>query len=208
MNGGVYRVLGWIVPILFLCVASSIIYVQHAALEQAEERRTEANETLNKANQDRALVLSMPALPRFAAVDQSPDEENKFLDDLRAKAHSVGATISGWTSNRTQYGNGGPSVSDPNDAQALAGVYRISCDLKVVGPYQALRKLVGELTGSDRLFTISNINWHRADTPSAARTGDSNELSFSLVRYVAPPGGHSPTSATSSNSPTTASPST
>jgi hypothetical protein len=140
---------------------------------------------LNKATEDRALVLSLPNERRFAAADETQDEENRFLDDLRKKARDADATIVNWVSTRTQYA--------PDNTSGLAGITRVSCDLNVVGPYQDLRKLVGELTNSDRLFTISNVTWHRID-PAPGSTAYQNQLSFSLVRYVAPPTGVSPTS--------------
>ena len=71
--------------------------------------------------------------------------------------------------------------ADPGTAALLKGIRKISSTFTFVGEYADVRRLLGELESSDRLYTLTSITW------ALAKDGSSTSLSVTLSRYVAPP---------------------
>ncbi len=173
------RTLGWLIPILCMLVTATVFWRQSGVLLKAETLRDSAVVKIGQAVALRSAVDRQGQDRHYAAANDDGNEQNSFLDDLRLKAISSGATIVGWTANASTYGaQGGPSLVDPNDNNLVKGITRVDCLLTMKGPYAPLRNFVRDTTDSDRLYTLSGISW--------TRSGDGvTSLQLTLTRYKA-----------------------
>ena len=175
-----FRSLGWLIPIFCMMVTAAVFWRQYGVLKTAEAIRDSAVIRIGQAVAVKLGVERQGEDRHYAAANEDGNEQNGFLDHLRLKAISSGATIVSWTANASTYGaQGGPSLVDPNDNDLVKGITRVDCLLMLKGPYAALHTFVKDMTDSERLFTLSGISWTRA--------GDGvTSLQLTLTRYRAP----------------------
>jgi hypothetical protein len=183
MTIDVNQVIRLYVPGLCIALAIGGLVVQSRKIGEAEERHAKAQKFLSDAIVERDQVLQNPAQKRYAAAEQQPFEESEFIKDIRRRAGGQGATIVKWTAGEAAaprtYANpdGKAETSSETEADpALANITTVASQLTVSGNYDSLRRFLGDLVSADRLYTINNVNWNRAD--------DATELSFSLTRYT------------------------
>ena len=179
-----FRMLGWAVPTVCMAVAAILIFRQNGALQDAQSKRNHAEQLAQSATMEKSMVDRQEVEHRYAAADASSIEEPLFLEDLRSRARQCGVTIASWTSQAKQYGgadspSGQVASSGGADANLLKGITKISCSLSLAGQYSALRTFLEGLTRSDRLYTVSDVNWSRAE--------EGTTLTVTLARYVGPP---------------------
>jgi hypothetical protein len=166
-----------------LCLATStgFIAARRSAFVEAAKRDATAGDELQRAREEKHAVIKRPPERRFAATPRKPDEETKFITELRQRAFASGVTIVRWNSHATTYETpkaNGPPTAETLAKQLLVGYTRVDCDLALQGPYRALRSFIGGLWEADRLFTMRRVDWNR--------TVKASELSVTVSRYVAP----------------------
>lgn len=178
------RIIGWIIPCLCIGAAGGVIFTQHRSLQESETNLRLAQQSVAEATAAREALEKNGQEFRFAAATQSPYEEAAFLNEIRQRAISSGIQISRWDSRNRNLGTDDAEASEDPEEQKrlekLKGITRISSDLTLVGPYNGVRKFLGETTASERLFTLSNAKWSRRDEGGT-------ELLVTISRYVEPP---------------------
>jgi hypothetical protein len=176
-----FRIGAWLLSCLCLATSMGFIAARHSAFSEAAKKDSSADEELQRAREEQDAVRKQPPEQRFAEAPRVPDEETKFITDLRKRAQAAGAMIVRWNSHATTYETpkeGGPPAESGPDRKLLVGITRIDCDLGLDGPYRALRTFIAGLSESDRLFTMKHVDWNRTETGS--------ELSMTVSRYIAP----------------------
>lgn len=176
------RILGWIIPILCMAIAGWILYGQSLAYTDASLKNNQANRDIQQAQKEKELYKSLKPSSRYAAGDDVPSEEPAFLNFLRARCEADHVLIDRYQTTTVVYGRDKQATpADAGTAALLKGIRKISSTFTFIGVYADIRKLLGELETSDRLYTLTNITW------VLARDGSSTSLSVTLSRYVAPP---------------------
>lgn len=181
MNQNRFRVLGWLIPAFAVMVSIGVMIRQFAVLRDSEARHLQAIARLGSAMDTRSRADRLAREWNYSAVTNSPDEQNSFLLGLRQKATADDVTITNWISSSGVYGEGGGPVSPdgkPESLDLLRGFTRIDCALTMTGSYSGLRKLVGDIGESRRLFNFSKVAWSRTDSGTA--------LSVVISRYLEP----------------------
>ena len=179
-----YRLFGWLASGLCLAVAAGLIVTRHANLVAATAEEGRLGGDLARAREEEKAVTRPPKDRSFTCAPRAGSEETAFLMDLRRRAHACGVSIARWTSHATDYVNKDGSP-DP-DKKALDGVTKVSCDLALTGPYPALRAFLADVWASDRLLSVSHVDWSRGDANSPTDSPSGSEISLSLGRYLAP----------------------
>lgn len=195
MRFDAYRLFGWLIPGLCMVFAVLVLFNQTGALKEAQRVRDEASLDVTAAALKKTEVDAQVDERRFAAADANDMEQTLFLTDLRKRVNQSGAEITNWTSQVAQYrdpttaaSTGNTAVAaDPKDAALLTNITRVSSTLTLSGPYGAIRSFLEGIQRSDRLFTLSNVNW--------SRSPENTKLILTISRYVAPPRAKPPTSA-------------
>lgn len=172
-----YRLAGWLVSGCCLVLSAGLLVQRHAAFMASASAERNAAVDLMKAREALDALQKQPADRRFACAPREKDEETRFLLDLRRRAHQAGVSIVRWSSHATTYATKMGEKPQP-DAKVIEGVTKIGCDLGLAGSYPGLRSLLADLARSDRLLTVSHVEWNRTDKGS--------ELSMSLGRYLKP----------------------
>lgn len=170
-----YRVVAWLVSGFCLAVSAGLLANRHQAFVEAAHRNAQAAADLQKAREDSLAVLQRPHDAHVACAPRTPLEETQFLIDLRSRAHRCGVSIARWSSRSSSYKKDAGAAPDPSD-RILENVTKVSCDLQLDGPYPALRAFLRDLASTQRLFTVSGVNWNRGET--------SSELAMTIGRYV------------------------
>ncbi len=179
-----YRVFGWLIP--GLCMAGSVALAirQNSALHEAQLDLDASLVDVQAAKIQKLAVDSHGGERRYAAAASSDLEQTLFLSDLRTRVATHGAVITSWTTRTAAYGNvGNASVAkaqDPQETELLKGIVRVSSTLTLAGSYSAIRRFLGDLSASDRLFTLSHVSW--------TRSKEGTTLIVTVSRYVAPVG--------------------
>ena len=172
-----FRLVGWLASGVCLAASAGLMLSRHAGLIAAGREESRAGTDLQTAREAAAAVTRKPSDGRFTCAPRAQNEETAFLLDLRKRAHLCGVSITRWSSHPKDY-HKEDSVAATEATKALEGVTKVQCDLALTGPYPALRAFLAEVWGSDRLLTISHVDWTRTD--------QSSELSLSLGRYLVP----------------------
>ncbi|RYG20704.1 hypothetical protein EON82_19930 [bacterium] len=176
-----FRIGAWVLSSLCLATSMGFIASRHSAFSDAAKRDATADLELQRAREEQDAVRKQPPEKRFAAAPRKPDEETKFITDLRQRAHAVGVTIVRWNSHTTTYEmpkEGGPPADSAPGRKLLVGYKRVDCDLALEGPYRSLRTFIAGLWEADRLYTMKHVDWNRTEKGS--------ELSMTVSRYIAP----------------------
>jgi hypothetical protein len=169
------------IPIVSVIVSIGIVLRQFGVLKDAELKHGEALVRLGSAMQTRSEADRLVQDKSYAAVFNSAAEQNTFLLDLKEKASGDQVTIANWISSTGNYGEpSGPITADgkPESLDLVRGFSRIDCSLNMTGSYSGMRKLVGEIEGSNRLFNLSKIAWSRGPGGTS--------LGVVVSRYLAP----------------------
>lgn len=181
MKANRFRIVGWTVSSLCLAGAAGLIANRHAAFVEASRRDVSSALDLQKAREAALAVVHQPHETRFACAIQKSSEETEFITDLRRRAHACGISIARWNSHSEPYKKAektGPPAEGDATSKLLDGVTKVSCDVALDGSYPALRTFLRGLWEADRLFTVSHVDWSRAEKGS--------QLSMTLGRYVVP----------------------
>ncbi len=179
MKGDIYRFLGWVIPILFIAVAGWVFMTESREFAAASLARQNSNAAREEAAKELDKDKHLPAEARYAAVDDTQEEETAFLTYLRTRAAADHVGLENWSSQTLEYGKDKLNVQmDLQTTMLLKGIRKISGALTLTGTYESIRALVGELESSPRLYTISNINW------SVSKSG--TQLAMTISRYVGP----------------------
>jgi len=67
---------------------------------------------------------------------------------------------------------------DPKINELLKGIRKVSASIVLVGDYQNIRRVIGNMEANDRLYTLTNLNW--------AALNNATQLQVTVSRYVAP----------------------
>ncbi len=171
-----YRILGWLLPIL--CMAASIYFIlgQSAAFQAASKARDEANRKVTEAAHEQKESHTLQPRIKYATVEQSDDEESNFVTFLRNQTAADGVTLSNWSSISGDYGKDRGMLKDDRVAGSLRGIRRITGTAILSGGYPQIRAFIGDLEKSNRLYTISNINWTTLPTTTILR--------LAIARYI------------------------
>jgi hypothetical protein len=165
-----------------MAIAGWILYGQSVAYTDASTKNNLANREIQQAEKEKELYQSLKPSSRFAAGDDIPSEEPAFLNFLRARCEADHVLIDHYQTTTVVYGKDKQATpADAGTAALLKGIRKVSSTFTFIGVYGDVRKLLGELESSDRLYTLTNINW------VLAKDGSSTSLSVTLSRYVAPP---------------------
>ena len=165
-----------------MAIAGWILYGQSLAYTDASLKNNQANRDIQQAQKEKELYKSLKPSSRFAAGDDIPSEEPAFLNFLRARCEADHVLIDRYQTTTVVYGRDKQATpADAGTAALLKGIRKISSTFTFIGVYADIRKLLGELETSDRLYTLTNITW------VLAKDGSSTSLSVTLSRYVAPP---------------------
>lgn len=189
-----YRILGWVAPILCIIAAGVVLNNSRQALADQQEKQKAAQNKLIEVRTSQAELEQGPLEQRFAAKPEEAGEETTFLASLRLRASLDHVSIQQWTSKSGRYAAGDteeesnkntdeftpiPVIqANKDDAAALKGVVRIDCAMKVSGAYGDLRRFMGDLTRSRRLFNTREVHWSRDQV-----TGQTL-LDMTLSRYI------------------------
>ncbi len=177
------RILGWLAPTLCIGVAASIAFVQHRSLQEAQGSLQLAQAAVQEATAAKEQLDAAGDETRYAAAGMGPYEESAFLNDLRSRAAACQVEIRRWDSRFRSFGSEtNDETKDPEEEkrqEKLKGITRISSDLTLAGSYSGVRKFLGGMVASPRLFTLSNVKWSRQDTGGT-------ELLVTVSRYVEP----------------------
>ena len=180
MKPDALRMLGWVIPIMCTAVAGWTLFRLNQDFMAAGEATKQAHRDNEKFAQELKLLQNLPAEDRYAAADDVPMEETAFLNYLRTAFQADNVTFENFSSISVEYGK--DKVDDKMDgktASLLKGIRRVSSTLTLKGPYANIRKLLGELELSNRLYTLNNLTWNSAK--------EGTVLTMTLTRYVAPP---------------------
>jgi hypothetical protein len=171
------RLVSRLVPGFCLLVSAVLIVSRHSAFTAAARAESRLAADLQTAQEEAEAAKRITREARVTCVPRTPGEETAFLLDMRHRAQACGVSIVRWTSRSTDYA---PKEGETptTDQKAVLGVTKVSCDIGLAGSYPALRALLTDLGQSDRLLTLSRIEW--------GRTEKGSELSMSLSRYLAP----------------------
>jgi hypothetical protein len=173
------RILGWAIPILCMAAAGWIFYKENQEFHEADLAKNQAQRENEVAAREYQQLNEQPPGRRYASVDDVPEEEIAFLTFLRTRCAANKVNFKNWFSITTEYGKDKSSTpKDEKTAALLKGIRKISASLVLVGPYDNLRKLIGEVETSDRLYTLSNLNW--------LTVKEGTQLSLTVSRYVSP----------------------
>ena len=173
------RLLGWAIPILCMAVACWILFKEHQDFIASDMARNQANRDLEVAAKENQAISEQPPGRRYAAVDDLPEEEIAFLTYLRTRCAANNVNFKSWSSQTVVYGKDKEVTSkDEKTAALLKGIRKISASLTLAGPYANIRKLIGEMELSDRLYTLTNLTW--------STTKEGTQLGMTVSRYVAP----------------------
>jgi len=173
------RMLGWAIPILCMAAAGWILFKENQAFVAADYARNQAHRDNEEKAKELEVYKNLPPEVRYAAVDDVPEEETTFLTFLRTRTTADNVTFKNWFSQTIEYGKDKQAApKDPKVAELLKGLRKITGALTFTGAYQDIRKLVGELEESNRLYTQNNITW--------TATKDGTQLAMTISRYVAP----------------------
>ncbi|MBS1708392.1 MAG: hypothetical protein JSS65_06670 [Armatimonadetes bacterium] len=179
--GSLYRIIGWVVPLLCVAGAGVVIYNRQNELLATDSKQKAAEQQFQLVVTEKAQVMAEPQDLRFAAAPAQPLEEARFIDELRKRATLNRVTIVSWTSSSATFGAREQSALTSSqfseeEAKAISGVTRITCDLKLKGDYLALRAFIHGISGEDRLLTLNKVTWTRSQ--------EGSDLSLSLSRYT------------------------
>lgn len=175
------RVLGWMIPGICMAGAVLVTYRQSQSLTEAQREREAAIGEVVAANKLRESLLSLGKERRYAAVVGDESEQTQFLGDLKARAAQNGVVIKSWSTQVDALGKPAElstsgTVSDGEKDELLTGLIRIRSNLTVAGQFSNIQVFLRELIQSDRLFTLSNVNW--------TRVSDETNLAVTISRYV------------------------
>jgi hypothetical protein len=174
------RTLGWVVPLACMAVSAYVLFTQRNNFLEASMAQNLANRDVVEAQKEKQKYENMPMEKRFAAVDDVPEEETAFLTYLRTRSISDDVTFDRWLTQSIVYGKDKVGAAkDERTTALLKGISRISSTVTLTGKYANIRKLVGELESSDRLYSLNNLNW------VSSKFG--TNLTMTVSRYVAPP---------------------
>ena len=174
------RLLGWGIPILCMLIAGFTLYSERQQFEAASIAHNQAQRDVERAQQDFNASQGRPAGLRYATKDDLPEEEIEFLNYLRTRIAANGATLKSWFSQSVEYGKDKQAASkDDQTAALLKGIRKVSASLTLTGSYQNIRKFLGEIQGSNRLYTITGVQW--------STTNYGTQMTAMVSRYVAPP---------------------
>lgn len=176
MNQSRYRVLGWLAPSLCMALSLVVFFSQAGRLRAASVHRQQASILLQRALADRAAATTSARKHVPSTTVASPDEETRFLAELRNRAAASGTQILKWTSSAKPAG----PTPDPDKADpVLRDVTAIQCELTLGGGFPQLCAFLRELQGAQRLYTLSNVTWNRSKEHVTT-------LSCVLSRYTTP----------------------
>jgi len=174
------RMLGWIIPIVCMTVAAWVLYGQNEAFSEASFKRNQANREVEEAQKEKDLYKLLPMEHRYASVPDVALEETAFLNYLRTRCAANGVRFDKYQTQTITYGKDKQATPpDPKNATLLKGIRKISSTITFVGEYGSVRKLLGELESSDRLYTLTNVAWALAEHGTT--------LTMTISRYVEPP---------------------
>lgn len=177
MNERNIRLLGWLIPAVAMAAAFGALFWQAQRLRDASTQRDHASQLLERALAQRGEAATQARRQVVAALPASAGEEEQFLSDLQRRVKAPGARILKWTSQAQPAGKPDRS-NDPVDP-VLQGVTAIRSDLTLGGSFPALCAFLRDIQTGDRLFTVSNVNWNRAQPPEQGTV-----LTCTLSRYV------------------------
>jgi len=179
MKPDALRTLGWVIPMLCMGVAGWTLYKHNRDLTAAATARDQAQRTLENLAKELKVQQGTPPGNRFAAADDLPLEETAFLNYLRTRFGANGVTLDTWSSLSTEYGKDkSTALKDERTIALLKGIRKISSTLTLKGPYSNIRRVLGEMESTDRLYTLTNTTWNSAK--------DGTIVTLTLSRYVAP----------------------
>jgi len=132
---------------------------------------------------------SKPRPARFPTAEQSSQEQPNFLNVLRAYADGAHVRFVHWSNNSANTANNASvasaSGSDNKEAQGKSlppDVTAIVSQVEIAGHYLGIRDFLYSILRSPRLLNLTDIKWMRDDT------WPQTHVTFTLTRYVAPPG--------------------
>lgn len=172
--------LGWLIPILCMTIAGWTLFKLNREFTAAGLANYQAHRESENVAQEFIKLKGLPPENRYAAVDDVPMEETDFLNYLRTTFAAAGVTFDNFASLSIEYGK--DKTAEKTDEKTIAllkGIRKISSTLTLKGPYANIRKLLGELELSNRLYTLTNLSWNSAK--------EGTVLTLTLSRYVAPP---------------------
>ncbi len=179
MRSDLFRALGWIIPIVCMAIAGWVLYGQNQAFADASARRNQAEREVQEAQKEYDMIKRLSSEHHYAAEDDTQLEETAFLTYLHARSAANNVRWGNYNTQSTVYGKDKQGANgDPKVADLLKGIRKISSTLNFLGDYQNLRKLLGELESSDRLYTLTNITWSLTDKGTT--------LNMTISRYVQP----------------------
>jgi len=180
MKPDALRIMGWVIPLLCMAIAGWTLLRDNQELGAASDATKQAHRINEEKAKEKSLYDHQEPMHRYAAVDDVPLEETAFLNDMRTRMAADHVTFERWMSQSIEYGKDKLAVKmDDKTAALLKGIRRIGSTLTLTGSYGDIRKFLGELESSDRLFTLTNLTWN------AAKEG--TILTMTVSRYVAPP---------------------
>jgi hypothetical protein len=171
-------------PAVSIGLATMVTLNQHRALEGEKVKLQLAQTAVQEAAAARDQIEKAGDETRYAATAMGPFEESAFLTDIRSRAQNCGVQIRRWDSHSKAFGST-PKEEESKDPEEqkreekLKGIVRISSDLTIAGPYSGVRKFLGGMIASPRLFTLGNVKWTRSESGGT-------ELVVSVSRYVQP----------------------
>lgn len=185
MKSSVYRLSALIAPLVCLAIAVGLGVSQYLRLKSIEQERVQTEGTISFVRQLIADLNAQPIVSKVAAVANTPDEQNLFLDQLRLYAAEAGVDVTRWqtvAAPREQVTSATPTTPNPAAATTVPqGPPPLLANVEVVGNYDKNRKFLYLLMRAERLMNLSNIKWERAESP---RLPQGTRVSFTLTRYV------------------------
>jgi len=167
--------LGWVLPITCVALASGAIFMQY---RRHQETQTKLEQTLQQVTTTQVRKAELEAnlgKNQFASIRAGELEESAFLGEMRRRATESNVIITRWGSR-----GGGPVSPPPEDGSAPPPgpvLARRQGELALAGSYDNLRRFLADLQRAQRLYTIGDVRWAR-------RPEGGNEVIFLITRYV------------------------
>lgn len=171
-----------LVPLICLLGATaSIAYQVHRIMTLQDRRQKIEGDIAIVESRLRELQMT-PRPSRIPTVEQTPQEQSGFLNSLRAYAELSRVRLARWTNATPLAPPAGARDGSNPQSNIPEGVTPISSAVEVIGPYSGVREFLYNILRSPRLLTMTDVRWGRTDRWPT--TG----VSFTLTRYVTPPG--------------------
>jgi Tfp pilus assembly protein PilO len=172
----VARTVIFTLPLFALVIGAGAITFETRQLSNVQ---SELNATRQEVASARNLINEMEgqkSLSRYPTAAMTPTEQPYFLNSLRTYAELNHVELVRWSSAPI------PGKNDPAVKALPADVTPLVSSVELDGRYADLRAFLYDLLKSPRLVNMTDMKWSRGFK------GPVETLTFTLTRYVVPPG--------------------